>query len=211
MKVLITGFEPFGKSPINPSQILVNDAPDTFPGGIELFKAILPVEKTAGSEALIDALLRHQPDAVICFGLAEGRSAISLERVAVNLMDYRIPDNAGETVQDQPIAPNGPAAYFSTLPLRAMAAALHASNIEAGLSLTAGAYLCNQIFYTLMHHLATHGQAIPAGFIHLPACPEQAAHYDKPIPTMSLATIQSALPILMATLGQMPETERQGL
>ena len=201
MKILITGFEPFGKSPINPSQILIEQAPESFPGGIELVKAILPVEKTAGPQALIDALERNQPEAVICFGLAEGRPVISLERVAVNLMDYRIPDNAGETVQDQPIIPNGPAAYFSSLPLRAMQAELRANNIPSELSLTAGAYLCNQVFYTLMHHLASHGQTTPAGFIHLPACPEQAAHFDKPIPTMSLELIKSTLPVLLATLG----------
>lgn len=201
MKILITGFEPFGKSTINPSQILLEDAPKTFPGGIELVKSILPVEKTTGPQTLIDALNHHQPDAAICFGLAEGRSVISLERVAVNLMDYRIPDNAGKTVQDQPIAPDGPAAYLSSLPLRAMQSALRANNIPSELSLTAGTYLCNQVFYTLMHHLATHGRAIPAGFIHLPACPEQAAHFDKPIPTMSLATVQSALPVLLTTLG----------
>lgn len=201
MKILITGFEPFGKSPINPSQILIEQAPESFPGGIELVKAILPVEKTAGPQALIDALERNQPEAVICFGLAEGRPVISLERVAVNLMDYRIPDNAGETVQDQPILPDGPAAYFSSLPLRAMQAELRANNIPSELSLTAGAYLCNQVFYTLMHHLASHGQTTPAGFIHLPACPEQAAHFDKPIPTMSLELIKSTLPVLLATLG----------
>ena len=202
MKVLITGFEPFDKSPINPSQILVNEAPEKFPGGIELGKAILPVEKTAGPQVLLEALNRHQPDAVICFGLAVGRPTISLERVAVNLMDYRIPDNTGETVQDQPIYPEGPAAYFSTLPLRAMQNALQANDIPAELSLSAGAYLCNQIFYTLMHHLAEQNQTIPAGFIHLPACPEQAAHFDKPIPTMNLAMIHSALPILLETLNK---------
>lgn len=200
MKVLITGFEPFGQSPINPSQILVDDAPDQFPGDIELVKTILPVEKITGIETLLDALLRHQPDAVICFGLAVGRSAISLERVAVNLMDYRIPDNAGQTVQDQPVILDGPAAYFSSLPLRAILTNLQSNNIPAELSLTAGAYLCNQVFYTLMHHLATHGQSIPAGFIHLPACPEQATHFDKPTPTMSLETIKSALPLLLETL-----------
>ena len=201
MKVLITGFEPFGESSINPSQILVEGAPAAFPNGIEIVKAILPVERVAGSEVLIDALLRHQPDAAICFGLAVGRPVISLERVAVNLMDYRIPDNAGETVQDQLIAPEGPAAYFSRLPLAAMHAALQANAIPAELSLTAGAYLCNQIFYTLMHHLATHQREIPAGFIHLPACPEQAAHFNKPLPTMSLDLLRTALPRLLETLG----------
>ncbi|MBG0788126.1 MAG: pyroglutamyl-peptidase I [Anaerolineaceae bacterium] len=200
MKVLITGFEPFGKSPINPSQILVNDAPVQFPGGIELVKAILPVEKKAGPEALLDAVLRHQPEAVICFGLATGRSSISLERVAINLMDYRIPDNAGQTVEDQPVIADGPAAYFSSLPLRAMFTNLQSNHIPVELSLTAGAYLCNQVFYTLMHHLVTHQQAIPAGFIHLPACPKQADHFEKPTPTLSLAMIKSALPLLLESL-----------
>ena len=200
MKVLITGFEPFGKSPINPSQILVEGAPESFPSGIELVKAILPVENIAAPQVFIDALERNQPDAVICFGLAEGRPSISLERIAVNLMDYRIPDNDGQTVQDQPVEPDGPDAFFSTLPLKDMVDALKSNDIPAELSLTAGAYLCNQVFYTLMHHLASHELVIPAGFIHLPACPEQAAHFDKPVPTMSLALIQSALPILLNTL-----------
>jgi pyroglutamyl-peptidase len=115
--ILLTGFEPFGKSSLNPSQILVQDAPTTFPNEVTIAKAILPVEKTAGPQALLAALEQHQPDAVICFSLAVGRPVISLERVAVNLMDYRMPDNAGETVLDQPIAPDGPAAYFSRLPL----------------------------------------------------------------------------------------------
>lgn len=201
MKVLITGFEPFGESSLNPSQLLVQGAPTALPNGIEIVKAILPVERAAGPAALIDALLRHQPDAAICFGLAVGRPAISLERVAVNLMDYRIPDNTGETVQDQPVATEGPPAYFSRLPLTAMLAALQANGIPAELSLTAGAYLCNQIFYTLMHHLAAHQRDIPAGFIHLPACPEQAAHFNKPLPTMSLDLLEKALPLLLETLG----------
>lgn len=200
MKILITGFEPFGKSAINPSQILVEEAPETLPGGIELVKTILPVKKTDGPQTLISALDHHQPEAVLCFGVAEGRPVISLERIAVNLMDYRIPDNAGLTMQDQLIIPDGPAAFFSTLPLRAMQDALQTNNIPSQLSLTAGSFLCNQVFYTLMHHLATQGLAIPAGFIHLPACPEQIVHLNTPIPSMSLDLVKSALPILLETL-----------
>jgi pyroglutamyl-peptidase len=104
-------------------------------------------------------------------------------------------------VQDQPVAVEGPAAYFSRLPLAAMLESLQSNGIPAELSLTAGAYLCNQIFYTLMHHLATHQREIPAGFIHLPACPEQAAHFSKPLPTMSLDLLRAALPRLLASLG----------
>jgi pyroglutamyl-peptidase len=198
--ILLTGFEPFGKSSLNPSQILVEDAPAAFPNDVTISKAILPVEKTAGPQTLLSALQQHQPDAVICFGLAVGRPVISLERVAVNLMDYRMPDNAGETVLDHPIAPDGPAAYFSRLPLTKMHQALQDHHIPVEYSLSAGAYLCNQIFYTLMHYLDTHHRPIPAGFIHLPACPEQAAHFDKPLPTMSLDLMKSALPVLINTI-----------
>jgi pyroglutamyl-peptidase len=199
--ILLTGFEPFGKSSLNPSQILVEDAPAAFHNAVTIAKAILPVEKTAGPQTLLDALERHQPDAVICFGLAVGRPAISLERVAVNLMDYRMPDNTGETVLDQPIVPDGPTAYFSSLPLTRMHQALKDNHVPVEYSLSAGAYLCNQIFYTLMHHLNTHHRPIPAGFIHLPACPEQAAHFEKTLPTMSLNLMKSALPTLLGTLG----------
>jgi pyroglutamyl-peptidase len=103
-------------------------------------------------------------------------------------------------VQDTPIDPEGPAAYFSTLPLRAMLAALRAADIPAALSLSAGAYLCNQVFYTLMHTLAARGQSIPAGFIHLPALPEQAAQTDKATPSMSLDLEEQALAVLVQTL-----------
>lgn len=192
MKILVTGFEPFGDSPINPSQILVDRLPNMMEDGIEICKATLPVDKLLGPKTLVTALDQHTPDAVLCFGLAMGRQTISLERVAVNLMDYRIPDNAGVSVQDQPIAPDGPAAYFSTLPLRKMLETLTQSGIPAALSLTAGAYLCNQVFYTLMHTLHTRGLSIPAGFIHLPALPEQAADSEKPIPSMSMDVIHKA-------------------
>jgi pyroglutamyl-peptidase len=200
MKILLTGFEPFGDSPLNPSQMLVDSAPDILSNKAEIVRAILPVDKDGGPAALLAALEEHQPEAVLCFGLAAGRPQISLERVAINLMDYRLPDNAGTTVQDTPIDPEGPAAYFSTLPLRAMLAALRAADIPAALSLSAGAYLCNQVFYTLMHTLAARGQSIPAGFIHLPALPEQAAQTDKATPSMSLDLEEQALAVLVQTL-----------
>jgi pyroglutamyl-peptidase len=200
MKILITGFEPFGESPLNPSQMLVESAPEHISADVTLVQAVLPVDKDGGPAELLAALEEHHPDAVLCFGLALGRATISLERVAVNLMDYRLPDNAGVTVQDTPIEPDGPAAYFSTLPLRVMLTALHDASIPAELSLSAGAYLCNQVFYTLMHTLTTQGQSIPAGFIHLPALPEQAAQSDKAIPSMSFDMEKQALTLLVETL-----------
>ena len=129
---------------------------------------------------MLKALEEAHPAAVLCLGEATRRPAISIERVAVNLLDFRIPDNAGAQITDQPIREDGPAAYFSTLPVRALLNALHGSKLPAELSLTAGSYLCNQIFYTLMHALAAQGSKVTAGFIHLPALPEQAAKMEPP-------------------------------
>ncbi|MCB2202473.1 pyroglutamyl-peptidase I [bacterium] len=200
MKILLTGFEPFGESAINPSQMLVETAPDSLGDNVSLFRTILPVDKDRGPAKLVAALNDHQPDAVLCFGLALGRPKISLERVAVNLMDYRLPDNAGNTIQDTPIEPDGPAAYFSTLPLRTMLTSLQNAGIPTELSLSAGTYLCNQVFYTLMNTLSSREKSIPAGFIHLPALPEQAAQRDNPTPSMSFDMEQKALELLIQTL-----------
>jgi pyroglutamyl-peptidase len=149
---------------------------------------VLPVENRSGPAALIAAFERCQPDAVLSLGEASGRSAISVERVAVNLMDYRIPDNAGENVTDQSIAPDGPAAYFSSLPVRGIVERLHEAGVPAELSMSAGTYLCNQVFYAMLHYLAVRNLAIPAGFIHLPRLPAQAAAQKTSSPSMSLET-----------------------
>lgn len=200
MKLLLTGFEPFGGSPINPSQMLVEALAEKTPGGIELQTALLPVDRERGPAALLAAMDSGQPDAILSFGLAIGRAKISLERVAINLMDYRIPDNAGNIVHDQPVVPGGPAAYFATLPLRALFNALQDSGIPVELSLSAGAYLCNQVFYTLLHTLATQQKPTLAGFIHLPALPEQAAQAEKPLPTLDFTTIQKAAEVMIEQL-----------
>lgn len=189
VKLLLTGFEPFDKSQINPSEQVVHTlARENIPG-IELHTAILPVERVRGPQTLLDALHHVQPDAVLCLGEASRRMALSIERVAINLMDYRIPDNVGQKIVDEPIVRDGPAAYFCTLPVRAMYEAVRAAGIPAELSLSAGAYLCNQVLYVLLHYLAQNRIKIPAGFIHLPALPEQVATRDALIPSMSLETM----------------------
>lgn len=178
MKILLTAFEPFDGSPINPSEQVVCALRSDPPPGLDLITLVLPVDGARAPGMLQQALtasnLQDRPQAVICLGEA-GRPAISLERIALNLMDYRIPDNSGTTKTDQPIRPDGPAAYFSTLPLRHIQTALLTSGIPCDLSLTAGAYLCNQVFYTLMDTLAQSARNIPAGFIHLPSLPQQVA------------------------------------
>ena len=200
MKILLTGFTPFGDSLLNPSQLLIESLPEVGHNGETLLKAILPVDQVRAPKILLDHLHQSQPDAILMFGLASGRAKICLERVAINLKDFRIPDNAGVTVSDEPIISGGPAAYFSTLPIRRMLNALQAEAIPASISLSAGAYLCNQVFYTLMHEITQNQIATMAGFIHLPALPAQAAESDKNLPSMSLDLEIQAVQILIAQL-----------
>jgi pyroglutamyl-peptidase len=196
MRILLTGFEPFGGSPINPSQEVVKALASCPPAGIVLHTVILPVTHRGGPEELLRALDRTQPEAVICLGEAGRRAGLSIERVAVNLVDDSIPDNAGERWVDQPVIAGGPAACFVTLPVKAMQQAMIDAGVPAELSLTAGTFLCNQVAYTLLHYFAARRQAeaVPAGFIHLPLLPEQAAarqiaHPETGIiPSMSLET-----------------------
>ncbi|MBI5880146.1 MAG: pyroglutamyl-peptidase I [Chloroflexi bacterium] len=189
MKLLLTGFQPFGGSHINPSeQAVLAIAHDGLPG-VELRTAILPVDRTQSGATAIAALREFEPDAVVCLGEASRRMVVSIERVAINFMDYRIADNSGNQITDAPIVPDGPAAYFTTLPVRAMHDAVRAAKVPAELSLSAGAFLCNQVTYEVLHYLATNLMAIPAGFIHLPALPEQVLDRVPPAPSMGLETM----------------------
>jgi pyroglutamyl-peptidase len=194
MKLLITGFEPFGGSDVNPSCEALRVLGEAPPDGIELHTALLPVEHRRGPEELLRNFEQNQPEAVICLGEAGRRMRLSIERVAVNLIDDQIPDNEGQLLVDSPVFPGGPAAYFVTLPVREMLQAILKAGVPAELSLTAGAYLCNQVLYTILHRLAEERLSIPAGFIHLPQLPEQVAalqtaHTSIPSkPSMALET-----------------------
>jgi len=189
MKILLTGFEPFDNSPINPSEQIVHTLASESISGVQIDTAVLPVDLRHGPTALIDVVKVSEPEAIICLGQASRRAVISIERVAVNLLDFRIPDNSGNQVEDQPIEPNGPAAYFTTLPVRKIYDTLKAKGIPAELSLSAGTYLCNQVTFTLRHYLKEKDLKVSAGFIHLPALPEQAAQMKGSIPSMSLETM----------------------
>ena len=189
MNVLLTGFEPFGGSQVNPSaQVVRTLARDGLPG-VALHSAILPVDRQGGPATLLNAVRALHPDAILCLGEATRRMVISIERMAINLLDYRMVDNAGHQAIDEPIVPDGPAAYFVTLPVRAMLEAVRAAGIPAELSLSAGAFLCNQVTYELLHYLTTYQLDIPAGFVHLPALPEQVTNAYPPIPSMALETM----------------------
>jgi pyroglutamyl-peptidase len=199
MKLLLTGFEPFGGSQVNPSQMAVEALAETGLPGVELAPVILPVDGAAAPKALIAAIEAEGPDAVVCLGQAPC-SGITIERVAVNLLDYPIPDNTGAKVVDQPVVPGGPDAYFTALPVREMLAAAKAAGVPAELSLSAGAYLCNQVMYTLLHYRAQQGLEIPAGFIHVPPLPQQAAEANKPTGSMGLGVLVRGLQAALGVL-----------
>ena len=161
MRLIVTGFEPFGGSEVNASWEAVQRLE-----GVE--KRLLPVS-FARAKDKINALVAEAPDAILCVGEADGRSAISVERVAVNWMDARIPDNDGARPDDQRIVPDGPAACFATLPTRGIVEHLQDAGIPAELSYTAGTYVCNCAFYALMDAIARSERSILGGFIHVPA------------------------------------------
>lgn len=190
MKLLLTGFEPFGGSLVNPSQALVEKMAMERMAGIELQTAILAVDWKRGPAGLIAAFEAGQPDVVICLGEATGRSQITVERLFINLLDFSLADNGGQRIQDQPIVADGPAAYFATLPVRQLVEAMRVVGVPAGLSDTAGTFLCNQVSYSLLHYLSQQGLSVPAGFIHLPALPQQI---QTNLPSMSLDTTTKAL------------------
>ena len=182
MELLLTGFEPFDGSLLNPSQQVAACLDGDLFGDLHIKSRILPVDGHLAPRALLDSIHKLKPDAVLCLGEAPHRPVISIERVAVNLLDYRIPDNRGRQVVDQPIRSDGPAAYFSTLPVRTMYDTLRAKEFPVEISLSAGAYLCNQIMYILLDHL-TLSNLTQLGGVHspaIPACPGRQIRFSIP-------------------------------
>ena len=167
----MTAFDPFGGESVNASMELLRAMPDRM-GEAELIKLVLPTEFRRAGETLCAAVDELHPDAVVCLGQAGGRDAVTPERVAVNVMDARIPDNAGCRPTDTPVDPDGPAAYFSALPIRAMAEAMTAAGTPARISDTAGTFVCNSVMYSLLRHRELRGLRIPCGFIHVPCLDE---------------------------------------
>lgn len=197
--VLLTGFEPFGGESANASARLVAALDGRVITGRRVAGLILPVVFGAAGERLLGEINRLRPALVVCTGQAAGRAAISLERVALNLADSAQTDNAGVSLVDTPVVPGGPAAYWSTLPLGPILAALRARGLPAELSLSAGSYVCNHVFYSLMHALRD-TPAVPGGFVHLPVLPEQARSSGGGVerPYLGLESTNEALEIVIA-------------
>ena len=189
-KVLLTGFEPFGGASFNPSGAVVEAIAENGVDGFEIVTAILPVEFKRSAAMLIELISTNKPDVVISLGQAEGRDFIGPEQVAINLADARIADNAGVKLENQPINTGAADGYFSTLPIRAIVDAISALGISAKISYSAGAFICNEIFFTAQSFLQ--GSNVISGFIHLPLAPNQSAEFPG-LPTMPLTDQVAAI------------------
>lgn len=188
--ILLTGFEPFGGSHINPSIEACKPLNGREYNGYRVKVAEIPLRFDEVRPSLVKAIDETKPSAVICTGQA-GSSTIRLERVAINMADARIAYNCGKKPVDEPIIDDGPVAYFSTLPLRNLLAAIEEKKVPVKICNSAGTFGCNHIFYDLMHHIEENDLGVPGGFIHVPSLPEQAM--KKQGPSMSLDLIVKAL------------------
>jgi pyroglutamyl-peptidase len=192
--VLLTGFAPFGGESVNPSWQAVRALHGRYINGYRIVARQLPVEFGASVKGLRAAIRETRPALVLCVGQAGGRASISLERVAINVDDARIPDNAGAQPVDHKIVEDGPAAYFTGLPIKAMLAALREAGIPAEVSQTAGTYVCNHVFYGLMH--ALRNRRIRGGFMHIPYSPEQAERHPG-APALPVETVVRGLRVAL--------------
>lgn len=191
MKVLITGFDPFGGEKINPALEAVMALPDTI-GDVEVIKLEIPTVFGKSLATIREAVIKHQPDIIISVGQAGGRFGISPERVAINVDDARIKDNEGNQPIDIKVVENGEAAYFSNLPIKAMTQAMVNAGIPASVSNSAGTFVCNHVMYGILHMIHTEYPHMRGGFIHVPYIPAQVT--NKPnMPSMSQADITKGL------------------
>lgn len=195
-KVLITGFEPFGGERLNPSWEVVKQLNDMELVGARIVARQLPCVFGAALDVLNAAIDEVQPVMVLAIGQAGGRTDITIERVAINVDDARIPDNQGQQPVDEPIVAGGPAAYFSTLPIKAMVSSMREAGIPASVSQTAGTYVCNHVMYGLLHRLSGQRE-VKGGFIHIPYLPEQAAAHPG-APSMAASTVLFALELAVS-------------
>lgn len=191
MKILVTGFDPFGGEPINPAIESVKRLPDNI-AGAEIIKLEIPTVRKKSLEKIEEAINKHNPDVILSIGQAGGRFDISIERVGINLDDFRIPDNEGNQTIDEPIFPDGENAYFVKLPVKAMVQNVQKNNIPASVSYTAGTFVCNHVLYGVLYLIEKKYNGKKSGFIHIPFLPEQVVD-KRNTPSMELNTIVKGL------------------
>ena len=178
MKILVTGFDPFGGEAVNPAWEAVSRLPAET-GGAEIVKLQVPTMFGRAPEAVLREVERLRPDAVVSVGQAAGRTAITSERIAINCEEASIPDNAGFQPAGGPVVEGGPDGYFSLLPVKEMAAAIQAAGLPGKVSNTAGTYVCNHLMYHILHACHTRYPGMRSGFIHVPCIPEQQAGHPE--------------------------------
>lgn len=198
MKVLITGFDPFGGEKINPAWEAVRALPDKIED-IEVVKLQIPTVFKKSAKKLFENIDTVKPDVVICVGQAGGRYEFTVERVAINVDDGRIPDNDGYQPVDSPVFGDGENAYFSTLPIKAIVEEVKKAGIPSAVSNTAGTYVCNHIMYSLLYYLTKNNLDIRGGFVHVPFIPEQVLD-KRNMPYMELSRITKALEVTIKTI-----------
>jgi pyroglutamyl-peptidase len=199
-KLLLTGYEPFLDNPINPTTDIVKELDGQIVGGYEITARVLPVEFEKTAEIAFRYYDEVNPDVVISLGLAPGRNRITPERIAINCNDGE-PDNEGYTPVDQPIVEGGPAAYFSTLPIRRFVNVLNEHGYPAEISNTAGTYLCNNIMYHIFHKVSSENKKVLAGFIHIPASHELAVK-AKSLPSWSSKDLLDSVKLMIEALDE---------
>lgn len=208
LRILLTGFTPFGDEDINPSWEAVHALDGKHIGGHHVVSRLLPTAFAESQRELALMVEEVEPAILLGVGQAGGRSRLSIERVAINVRDARMEDNAGAQPIDEAVVRDGPAAYFSTLPIKAMLKALLAAGLPAEVSNTAGTFVCNHVAYLMLHLAATH-RDLRAGFIHIPYLPLQAAHVPN-APSMSKDDVVRGLSIALEVAATRRDDERFG-
>ncbi|MCR9057424.1 pyroglutamyl-peptidase I [Roseibium album] len=207
--ILLTGFEAFGTTPVNPAEKVARHLDGETVEGARIVSSVIPNTFFVCIDAVKAAMAQSGADAVVMMGEFGGRATITVERFALNFNDttrYGLKDNAGVSLQDKPTALEGPLAYQSTLPLRAMVKAMRDGGIPADISDAAGTFCCNHLFYGVLHHLAQTNRTTPAGWIHLPHLPEVAAmDANLGAPSMSVETAAAGLRLALSALVKHPQ------
>lgn len=198
MKVLVTGFDPFGGEKVNPAFEVIKRLSSNI-AGAEVVKLQVPTVFRKSIDVTIKAIEAEKPDFVLCIGQAGGRFAITVERVAINIDDARIPDNENNQPIDMPIDPEGEPAYFATIPIKEIVEAIKNEGIPAAVSNTAGTFVCNHLLYGVLNYINKNDLNIKAGFIHIPFLPEQVVDKTN-MPSMSIDTMVKAIEIAITTI-----------
>lgn len=204
MKILVTGFDPFGGEPINPAIETVKRLPDKI-AGAEIIKLEIPTVCHKSLRVIDEAVAEHDPDVVLSIGQAGGRPDITVERVGINVDDCRIPDNEGNQIIDEPVYPDGPDAYFVKVPIKAMVQKIQSRNIPASISNTAGTFVCNHVTYGVCQLLATKYPGKKSGFIHIPYLPSQVVE-KKNTPSMSLKLLTEGITAAICAIVEQQDT-----